>query len=97
MHHCVGGYAHSIKDGHNLIFSIKDEDGRSTLQLSIVKDENGNIVRYSIAQHKGIYNAALPENHELVAQELVDYLMGYDDEPDYELLDEDLGWEEAIA
>lgn len=67
MHHCVGGYAHSVRAGHSYIVHLTYNDVPYTLELvrqRITTDENGMTVLepcIHINQIHGRYNADAPK------------------------------------
>ena len=71
MHHCVGGYAHSVKVGHSYIVHLTYENTPYTLELvrqRTVENEDGTITLepcIAIGQIHGRYNVEAP-------QELID-------------------------
>lgn len=67
MHHCVGGYTHSVRAGHSYIVHLTYNDVPYTLELvrqRITTDENGMTIlepRIHINQIHGRYNADAPK------------------------------------
>ena len=61
MHHCVGSYSTDVKEGHYLVFSILDKEGKrsSTLGISL----RGGI--WSFNQHYGHCNARVENEKEI--------------------------------
>jgi hypothetical protein len=73
MHHCVGGYAESVKRGESAIFHIEAAGEPSTIEIS--KDTtNGTANHLFIRQHKGIWNKEPSPFHKRRARDLVNYL-----------------------
>lgn len=65
MQHCVAMRWRSCATGRCLIFSLRSPEGRSTLQLSKYNDSWG------VAEHRGVSNSALPQNHSEIARRIV--------------------------
>lgn len=67
MHHCVGGYTHSVRVGHSYIVHLTYNDVPYTLELvrqRVTTDENGMTVLEPgifIGQIHGRYNAEAPK------------------------------------
>lgn len=67
MHHCVGGYTHSVRAGHSYIVHLTYNDVPYTLELvrqRVTTDENGMTVLepcIAINQIHGRYNAEAPK------------------------------------
>lgn len=56
LHHCVGGYASEVRNGHSRIFSIRHHDRQrwATLEVYRYGKDNGE---WFIRQHLSFYNA----------------------------------------
>lgn len=65
MGHCVGGYGHSVKSGCEKIFSIIDNDGRSTAQIYFTPEG------VSLRQHKGVNNTEPYPTHISLVESLI--------------------------
>jgi hypothetical protein len=73
MHHCVGGYAETVKRGESMIFHLEAAGEPSTIEIS--KDTiNGTADHLFIKQHKGICNKEPSRFHVNRARDLVNYL-----------------------
>ena len=73
MHHCVGGYVHSVRVGHSYIVHLTYNDKPYTLELvrqRTTESEDGTITLepcIAIGQIHGRYNADAPK-------ELIDHI-----------------------
>jgi hypothetical protein len=73
MHHCVGGYAETVKRGKSVIFHIEAAGEPSTIEIS-KSTINGTVDHLFIKQHKGICNKEPSPFHKRRARDLVNYL-----------------------
>lgn len=73
MHHCVGGYARTIKDGESMIFHIEAEREASTIEISKCGWE-GTVSGIYLAQHRGVWNKEPGSFHLMIGKRLFEYL-----------------------
>jgi hypothetical protein len=73
MHHCVGGYAETVKRGESVIFHLEAAGEPSTIEIS-KHTTNGTVDHLLIGQHKGIWNKEPSRFHNRRARDLVNYL-----------------------
>lgn len=68
MSHCVGGYAKKVEDNVSRIFSIKTDEGSSTLELGVFADHVRGI------QHRGKRNSFPDKKNREVAFDLIKHI-----------------------